>query len=43
MLSQMMQLYLKDVTFVFEHTPELIPSDAYVYEGYKWVSHLVTA
>lgn len=32
---------LKNITFVFEHTPQLIPSEAYVHEGYEWVRQLV--
>ncbi len=32
---------LKNITFVFEHTPQLIPSEAYVHEGYQWVRQLV--
>lgn len=31
----------KDVTFVFEHTPETNPSKTFVIEGYKWVSSLI--
>ncbi|WP_102398751.1 TIM barrel protein [Haloimpatiens massiliensis] len=31
----------KDVTFVFEHTPQTNPSKAFVNEGYKWVSSLI--
>lgn len=31
----------KDVTFVFEHTPETNPSRAFVAEGFKWVRALI--
>ena len=31
----------KDVTFIFEHTPETKPSKEFVYEGFKWVSSLI--
>lgn len=31
----------KDVTFVFEHTPDTNPSKDFVNEGYKWVRSLI--
>jgi hypothetical protein len=31
----------KDVTFIFEHTPETNPSKSFVSDGYKWVSSLI--
>jgi sugar phosphate isomerase/epimerase len=31
----------KDVTFIFEHTPETNPSKTFVSEGYNWVRSLV--
>lgn len=31
----------KDVTFVFEHTPETNPSKTFVIEGYRWISSLI--
>lgn len=31
----------KDVTFVFEHTPETKPSREYVQEGIEWVSKII--
>ena len=31
----------KDVTFVFEHTPETNPSKQFVNDGYKWVSSML--
>jgi sugar phosphate isomerase/epimerase len=32
----------KDVTFVFEHTPDTNPSKDFVNEGYKWVRSLIS-
>jgi len=31
----------KNVTFVFEHTPETNPNKEFVKEGYKWVSSII--
>lgn len=31
----------KDVTFVFEHTPETEPTKEFVYEGFNWVKSLI--
>lgn len=31
----------KDVTFVFEHTPDTNPSKGFVSQGYRWVSSLI--
>lgn len=31
----------KDVTFVFEHTPETNPSKAFIIEGFNWVNSLI--
>lgn len=31
----------KEVTFIFEHTPETNPNKEFVEEGYKWVSSLI--
>ncbi|QUI24087.1 sugar phosphate isomerase/epimerase [Vallitalea pronyensis] len=32
---------LDNITFVFEHTPQLVPSEAYVKEGYIWMRQLI--
>lgn len=31
----------KDVTFIFEHTPETNPREKFVFEGYQWVKSLI--
>lgn len=31
----------KEVTFVFEHTPETNPNKEFVNEGYNWVSSMI--